>query len=156
MITFSLLAALATVPPPDARPLFAAHCFDCHSGDTRRGGLALDKLLDAPDPAADRRTWEKVWKTVRHEFMPPADADPVPPADRQAISRWIERTAFKADPVRPDPGRVTIRRLNRTEYRYTVRDRYSAHGLRMVDGKLGSLGELGKCCVSSASDVYAA
>src|SRR5204862_4505812 len=34
----------------------------------------------------------------------------------------IKREAFGIDPKNPDPGRVTIRRLNRTEYRNTIRD----------------------------------
>ena len=63
-----------------------------------------------------------MWKTVRHEFMPPAAADQPTDAERRAIARWVERSVFGADPARPDPGRVTIRRLNRMEYQYTVRD----------------------------------
>jgi hypothetical protein len=26
----------------DVRPIFEAHCYDCHSGDTRKSGLRLD------------------------------------------------------------------------------------------------------------------
>jgi hypothetical protein len=99
--------------------LFRTYCFDCHSGDNRRGGLGLDQLLEA---RTDRARWEKVWKTVRHEFMPPARADQPTADERRAIARWVERAVFKADPARPDPGRVTIRRLNRMEYQFTVQD----------------------------------
>ncbi|HVK14271.1 MAG TPA: DUF1592 domain-containing protein, partial [Gemmataceae bacterium] len=53
---------------------------------------------------------------------PPADADRPADDERRAIARWIERDVFHVDPARPDPGRVTIRRLNRMEYQYTVRD----------------------------------
>ena len=35
---------------------------------------------------------------------------------------WIESNALKLDPENPDPGRVTIRRLNREEYRNTIQD----------------------------------
>ena len=113
------LAAPAAAAGPDAPALFRTYCFGCHAGDTHRGGLSLDRLLEARD---QRREWEKVWKTVRHEFMPPARADRPTDAERLAIARWVEREVFKADPDRPDPGRVTIRRLNRMEYQYTVRD----------------------------------
>ena len=107
---------------PDARAVFRTYCFDCHSGDTHRGGLALDRLLDAKPDGSNRRQWEKVWKTVRHEFMPPAHADRPSDGERRAIARWVEREVFRADEAHPDPGRVTIRRLNRMEYQYTVHD----------------------------------
>src|SRR5690606_24621930 len=35
---------------------------------------------------------------------------------------WIKRSAFQGDPDDPDPGHVTLRRLNRSEYRNTIRD----------------------------------
>src|SRR5207245_1688186 len=34
---------------------------------------------------------------------------------------------FKIDPQNPDPGRVTVRRLNRIEYRNTIRDLLGVH-----------------------------
>ena len=61
-------------------------------------------------------------RLVRHEFMPPAHADRPTDGERRAIARWVEREVFQVDEARPDPGRVTIRRLNRMEYQYTVRD----------------------------------
>ncbi|MFO0799402.1 MAG: DUF1592 domain-containing protein [Gemmataceae bacterium] len=113
------VAPAPTAVEPDGRALFARYCFECHSEGTRRGGFGLDTLLA---DRADRPRWEKVWKTVRHEFMPPAAADQPTDAERRTIARWVERSVFGADPARPDPGRVTIRRLNRMEYQYTVRD----------------------------------
>ena len=47
--------------------------------------------------------------------------------ERKKIIEWIESEVFRFDPDNPDPGRVTIRRLNRTEYNNTIRD------LMMVD-----------------------
>lgn len=54
--------------------------------------------------------------------MPPSEEAQPTPAEKQKILRWIESTVFKLDPENPDPGRVTIRRLNRNEYRYAVFD----------------------------------
>ena len=45
--------------------------------------------------------------------------------DRRAArpGRGVDQaTAFEIDPKNPDPGRVTVRRLNRVEYRNTIRD----------------------------------
>jgi mono/diheme cytochrome c family protein len=115
-------AAPPAGPAPDARTHFETYCLGCHSGKAPKGGFALDRLLDAEGKDADRRPWEKVWKIVRHEFMPPAHADRPSDRERRAMTRWVERAVFEVDEARPDPGRVTIRRLNRMEYHHTVRD----------------------------------
>ena len=120
-LTAAVLSSLAA-PAADAREVFETFCFSCHSGDTVKGGLALDKLLAAGTGPDTKPKWEKVWKTVRHEFMPPAKATAPTAAERLTLTRWVERNAFRVDPAKPDPGRVTIRRLNRMEYQTTVRD----------------------------------
>ena len=54
--------------------------------------------------------------------MPPAKRDRPTAAEQARIVSWIEKDEFGIDPLNPDPGRVTVRRLNRAEYRNTVRD----------------------------------
>ena len=49
------------------------------------------------------------------------EAPPIP-EDQQKLERWIKNTVFEIDPKYPDPGRVTVRRLNRVEYRNTIHD----------------------------------
>ncbi|HAO94556.1 MAG TPA: hypothetical protein DCQ96_00715, partial [Verrucomicrobiales bacterium] len=44
------------------------------------------------------------------------------PEERAELMAWIESNVLKLDPENPDPGRVTIRRLNREEYRNTIWD----------------------------------
>src|SRR5437016_13574082 len=54
--------------------------------------------------------------------MPP-ERKPQPSADeRRRLETWIKQDVFGIDPKNPDPGRVTVRRLNRVEYRNTIRD----------------------------------
>ncbi len=43
-------------------------------------------------------------------------------AEVETLSHWIKFDAFGADLKNPDPGRVTVRRLNRIEYRNTISD----------------------------------
>ena len=54
--------------------------------------------------------------------MPPAGKPR--PSDQEVglLADWVKHDVFGIDPRDPDPGRVTIRRLNRVEYRNTVRD----------------------------------
>src|SRR5438046_1435971 len=42
--------------------------------------------------------------------------------EQKTLDDWIKYQAFAIDLKNPDPGRVTVRRLNRVEYRNTVRD----------------------------------
>jgi hypothetical protein len=106
----------------DPRVLFETYCYDCHGDGLRKGGMALDRLIDAGEGAEQRHQWEKTWKIVRHELMPPADEAQPTEDERLAITRWIEENQFGVDRENPDPGRVTIRRLNRMEYEYTITD----------------------------------
>src|SRR5262249_18892172 len=58
-----------------------------------------------------------------HE-MPPEEAKPQPEQkERELLAKLIETALNKVDPNAPlNPGRVTARRLNRTEYGNTIRD----------------------------------
>ncbi len=61
---------------------------------------------------------------LRDGDMPPEDEEPRPtPKQVAELTGFVEREIARADAARPiDPGRVTTRRLNRTEYNNTVRD----------------------------------
>jgi hypothetical protein len=64
----------------------------------------------------------KVDEMVLFGGMPP-EGEPQPdPQERRLLSQWIQ-SVFAVDCSAPrDPGRVTIRRLNRAEYDNTIRD----------------------------------
>ncbi|MCI0343506.1 MAG: DUF1587 domain-containing protein, partial [Planctomycetales bacterium] len=108
-------------------PFFRARCVTCHGPEKAESELRLDRLADsgpAADPAADRETWERVRDKLSEGLMPP-ESEPRPPAEEVARAlAWIESRLKSAAPPagRDDPGRVTMRRLNRFEYENTVRD----------------------------------
>ena len=55
--------------------------------------------------------------------MPPKGAPRPAPADIEAVTRWIKEEIARVEAAsKPDPGRVTARRLNRAEYNNTIRD----------------------------------
>ena len=66
--------------------------------------------------------WWSVLKNVRAGIMPPAGKPRPSEKEVELLADWIKRDVFGVDPHEPDPGRVTIRRLNRVEYRNTIRD----------------------------------
>src|SRR6202046_341577 len=55
--------------------------------------------------------------------MPPNGIQRPPEAQLEALTAYVEGEFDKADRnSKPDPGRVTARRLNRSEYSNTIRD----------------------------------
>jgi mono/diheme cytochrome c family protein len=117
------------VPPPAyserIRPLFEKHCFVCHGEKKTEGDINLSRYPDNAALAADRATWEAVLAAVESGAMPPPGRPRLAEDERQSIVRHLERVLFQLDcddATTLDPGRVTIRRLNRVEYNNTVRD----------------------------------
>ena len=86
------------------------------------GSTWLDAAESAEALLTDRRLWGRVWDKVLTETMPPAEMPQPTWQERQRLSKWIGQRVFQLDPDHPDPGRVTIRRLNRQEYRYAILD----------------------------------
>ena len=104
-------------------PLLERTCFDCHSGTEPAGGMALNHFPNAKSVLKERKTWEKIIQRVDIGDMPPLDADPLSAEDRATLVDWLRSMITDVDCGRtPNPGSVTLRRLNRHEYRNTIRD----------------------------------
>ena len=104
------------------QPILQSLCFDCHADGSDEGGIEFDTAETVEALIANEKLWGKVWDNVLCEMMPPTDASQPTETERRTLSRWIGQTVFQHDSDSPDPGRVTIRRLNRVEYRYSVLD----------------------------------
>ena len=104
------------------KPILTEYCFDCHGDGMKKGQVTLDHFKDEKEMLADDDLWFRVLKNVRAGVMPP-EKKPKPSAEEvKALEDWIKAKAFGLDPANPDPGRVTVRRLNRVEYQNTIRD----------------------------------
>ncbi len=118
----------------DVAPFLTRHCTGCHGAKKPRGGVVLD-FTGKGEPAVtqDRPLWEKVADALRSGDMPPAQKPRPAAAEVEAVNRWLDVAVFRVDCGGPkDPGRATIRRLNRAEYNNTVRDLFG-HPLRPAD-----------------------
>src|SRR5204862_4426870 len=105
----------------DIQPILSEFCSDCHADGAKKGNVAFDELK-SDDALLNHDLWLKVLKNTRAGLMPP-NKKPRPSAgQQQKLEHWIKYSAFDIDPKNPDPGRVTVRRLNRVEYRNTIRD----------------------------------
>jgi hypothetical protein len=103
------------------KPLLNKYCFGCH-GEKKKGDLDLRVYTDEASVLRDRKTFAKVAKNLQAHEMPPEKKPQPTLEERELITAWIQSEVFKCDCDHPDPGRVTIRRLNRAEYNNTIRD----------------------------------
>jgi Protein of unknown function (DUF1592)/Protein of unknown function (DUF1588)/Protein of unknown function (DUF1587)/Protein of unknown function (DUF1585)/Protein of unknown function (DUF1595) len=104
------------------QPILIDYCYGCHALGTKKGGVTFDEFGTGEAFLKDRNLWWAVLKNVRAGIMPPAEKPHPNPKEIGVLADWIKRDVFGSDPDKPDPGRVTIRRLNRVEYHNTIRD----------------------------------
>lgn len=104
-------------------PLIQKYCLRCHSLEKKRGGIVLDQEKTDADILNKRSLWERVGDNLRTGEMPPPGSAKPNAAEMEQIERWLSGVVFKDACTGPrDPGRVTLRRLNRAEYNNTIRD----------------------------------
>jgi mono/diheme cytochrome c family protein len=104
-------------------PFVKQYCLECHSTKKPEGGLELDRYKDPLAIEKDAKTWQNILEMISSSAMPPDDRPQPSDEQRKFVVEWIEQTIYRLDcDEAPDPGRVTIRRLNRSEYNNTVRD----------------------------------
>ena len=110
-------AASAVTPQ---RALINQYCLGCHNDKAKIGGLSLNDFN--PDAAGQHaEIAEKVIRKLRGGLMPPAGARrPEGKAAAEFVS-FLE-TRIDAGATQAAAGRVPLRRLNRREYQYAVRD----------------------------------
>ena len=107
----------------EGTPFLKQFCFDCHAGDEPAAELALDAFRDNLSLIENRDVWDRVLDMLTTGQMPPSDSEQPTIEASEAFVAHVEAIFEHADrTAKPDPGRVTVRRLNRVEYKNTVRD----------------------------------
>jgi len=101
--------------------VLSKYCFTCHNEKLKSGGLALS-TLDLTRLSQDLESWEKVVRKVRTGAMPPAGRPRPDKAVAESLVTWVETELDRAAFEHPNPGRPTLQRLNRSEYRNAIRD----------------------------------
>ncbi len=105
-------------------PFLKKYCFSCHAGDEPAAELALNSFSDDLSLIENRDVWDRVLDMVTTGYMPPSESEHHPTMEESdAFVAHIEAIFEHADrTAKPDPGRITVRRLNKVEYKNTVRD----------------------------------
>jgi hypothetical protein len=104
------------------QPLLNRLCLDCHGPDYQEAEINL-ALYDSPESILKHReSWGKISEMLQFGAMPPDGSLQPTEAERELLVTWIHgMLTIDCDQIR-DPGRVTLRRLNRAEYNNTIRD----------------------------------
>lgn len=95
----------------EERTFYQDHCVKCHGPDKQKGDLRLDTMPpDSPD-------WEFVLEVLENGEMPPKkEPRPAPAALQETIATLAASLLQRTAPP------IALRRLNRIEYQFTVRD----------------------------------
>jgi hypothetical protein len=108
---------------PEALAFLQKHCVACHGEKTKKSGIALHMVTDDAGVLGNRKTLNSVLKVLDAGEMPPKEKPQPKVEEVEAFKKAVTQTFAAADKnAKPDPGRVTVRRLNKTEYANTIRD----------------------------------
>lgn len=103
-------------------PILERYCYGCHAEGGTEGDFVLDEFPSNEILANDTDTWWAVLKNVRADVMPPDGEDRPTETEKRVLFDWITGRVFSSSRDPLDPGPVSLRRLNRMEYRNTIRD----------------------------------
>ncbi len=113
------------------RAFVTTHCTDCHGEWMQEGDLNLEALSeDLSDPTV-RRSWVTVHDRLAAGEMPPPEAADLSDGERTAGLAALA-AAVKAAEAKDAPA--TLRRLNRTEYGFALRDLLRTSHLEAAEG----------------------
>jgi len=103
------------------QPVLSKACTPCHNEQLSSGGLNIAGFTKVSSLTSDRAGWDRILDKLRAGEMPPK---PMPrPKELDSVIQYVQGEFDKADKnTKVDPGRVTARRLNRSEYTNTIRD----------------------------------
>ena len=109
--------------PADAEPraVLDKYCVTCHNQRAKTARLTLEGM-DLSKMSGDTEKWEKVVRKLRTGAMPPAGMPRPEKPVTVSVASWLEAALDRAAIERPNPGRPTLHRLNRAEYRNAIRD----------------------------------
>lgn len=114
-------------------PLIAQYCLDCHNEDTQEGELDLSSFSSLKEMDGGADSMQRLLEIVRFGAMPPEDADQPTPEERKQLVNSLDQMLFAVScDLRPRPGKVTARRLNRSEYNRSMSDLFGI-SLRPAD-----------------------
>lgn len=107
----------------DVLPLVREFCLGCHHGDEPSGDVRLDSIRGIQSALKEGPDLRHLREMVSTGAMPPKRKPQPTEHQRLTFVQWIDAAlAYVPPDAAIDPGWFTAHRLNRTEYRNTLRD----------------------------------
>ena len=108
--------------PSSVKSVLNRYCVTCHDGEAKKGGLDLEGILNE-DVTKNSTEWERAIRKLTARQMPPIGKDRPASRTYDQVVNQLTSLLDKAAAKHPNPGRTeTFRRLNRTEYKNSIRD----------------------------------
>jgi len=105
------------------QPLLVKTCGNCHGTEPKDNDLELTGFTAAADVLAKPAVLEHIAERLHIGDMPPREAPQPSEAEREQLVGWFTAALDAEAAARAgDPGPVTLRRLNNSEYDNAVRD----------------------------------
>ena len=97
------------------------NCFECHDSKTQEGKINLEILPFHITTIEQAETWQKVLNALNSGEMPPEDSEQPVNTEKADFLEDLAQTMVSARKRLSDSGgKITMRRLNRREYRNTI------------------------------------
>ena len=105
----------------DQRNLVNDYCVNCHNDRLKEGGFSWSEVdLEYPERNASQA--EEIIRKLRAGMMPPAGAPRPDDGTLQAVALGLENRIDQAASDNPHVSAPNLHRLNRKEYRNSIRD----------------------------------
>jgi hypothetical protein len=108
------------------RPFVMQNCTRCHGAKDAEADLSLVRFQDKLSLQKDRKVWDNVVHMIKAHEMPPKGEKQPTSEDTERMLGAIDEILSELDCNKAgsiaNAGRVTMRRLNKTEYNNTIRD----------------------------------
>jgi len=122
LIPISLHAADAAMDAKH-RALFKDYCLSCHHAEKQKGKFRIDDLPFTLSNVETAEKWQKVLNAMNAGEMPPEDEKQPPNEAKADFLDELSNVMVAARRTLNDQhGLITMRRLNRREYKNTLRD----------------------------------
>ena len=129
IVLFTGVTAASQTAAPPASPSATAgsqavvdkYCAGCHNDKRKAGGFSWTSI-DLSDPAHSAEASERVIRKLRAGLMPPAGAPRPDAASTKALVTTLEGSIDRSAAAHPYAGAPELHRVNRTEYRNSIRD----------------------------------
>jgi len=120
-------AKLAAESPFDfdrsIRTLLSKYCYRCHNEEKKKGNVNLQRDENPRMIFENPKAWLTAIEALEGKAMPPKKETQPPDADRKLLIEFLKKTLNSLDCEHPrDPGKPSVRRLNRTEYDRSIMD----------------------------------